>query len=273
MDLSTLIGIGAAFVAIFGTQIIEGGDPMSIILIPPLILVFGGTIGAGMAGGIMRDTTGLIGQLKRAFISKPISAEDLVESVVSLAQRARREGLLALEDAAKEITHPFLRRGLELAIDGTDPEELGEILHAEVDAKRKADRLGAKIFNDMGGYGPTVGIIGTVIGLVHVLQELSDPGKLGPLIAGAFVATLWGVMSANLIWFPVYHRLRRVSDLECDQMLLAVEGILAIQAGANPRLVAQRLKSLLPPESGKAKDAKGADKGEKADKTDKAKAA
>jgi chemotaxis protein MotA len=247
MDPSTLIGVGLAFVAIFTAQIMEGGSPTSIILLPPLLLVIGGTLGAGMAGGILRDVTGLVGQLKRAFTSKVEPAESLVDSVVALAQRARREGLLALEEAAKDVTHPFLKRGLELAIDGTDPEELAEILQAEVDAKRKADRAGAKIFADMGGYAPTIGIIGTVLGLVHVLEQLSDPGKLGPLIAGAFVATLWGVMTANLIWLPIGHRLKRVSELECDQMEMVIEGVLAIQAGSNPRLVAQRLRSLLPP--------------------------
>jgi chemotaxis protein MotA len=258
MDPSTLIGVGLAFVAIFTAQIMEGGNPASIILLPPLLLVIGGTVGAGMAGGILRDTTGVIGQLKRAFTSKVESAESLVDSVVALAQRARREGLLALEDAAKDVEHPFLKRGLELAIDGTDPEELAEILQAEVDAKRKADRAGAKIFADMGGYAPTIGIIGTVLGLVHVLEQLSDPGKLGPLIAGAFVATLWGVMSANLIWLPIGNRLKRVSELECDQMEMVIEGVLAIQAGSNPRLVAQRLRSLLPP--GTASPEKPADK-------------
>jgi chemotaxis protein MotA len=249
MDPSTLIGIAVALGSIFMTQIIEGGSPMSIILLPPMLLVFGGTIGAGMAGGILRDAKGVIPQLKRAFSSRSTAPVELVDAVVSLAQRARKEGLLALEDEAREVSDPFLRRGLELAIDGTDPEELGEILQAEVAAKRKADRVGAKIFNDMGGYAPTIGIIGTVIGLVHVLEQLSDPAKLGPLIAGAFVATLWGVMSANLIWLPIANRLKRVSELECDQMELAIEGVLAIQSGSNPRLVAQRLKSLLPPDT------------------------
>lgn len=249
MDPATLIGIALAFGVVFLSQILEGGSPASIILLPPMLLVFGGTIGAGMAGGILRDAKGIFPQIRRAFSSRSTSPTDLVDTVVSLAQRARREGLLALEDEAREVADPFLRRGLELAIDGTDPEELGEILHAEVAAKRKSDRVAAKIFADMGGYAPTIGIIGTVIGLVHVLEQLSDPNALGPLIAGAFVATLWGVLSANLIWLPIANRLKRVSELECDQMELAIEGVLAIQSGSNPRLVAQRLRSLLPPES------------------------
>jgi chemotaxis protein MotA len=247
MDPATIIGIVLGFAAIFGANIMEGGNPMSIMLVPPLILVLGGTLGAGMAGGIMRDTTGIIGQLKRAMTMKKMPADQLIGTVVSLAERARREGLLALEEAAKDVEHPFLRRGLQMAIDGTDPEELSEILYSEVDAKRKADKAGAKIFADMGGYAPTIGIIGTVMGLVHVLENLSEPDKLGHLIAGAFVATLWGVMTANCLWLPIGARLKRVSEIECDQMELAVEGILAIQAGANPRVVGQKLRSLLPP--------------------------
>lgn len=248
MDPATIAGVLVAFALIFGSQIMEGGNPASIILIPPLMLVLGGTFGAAMAGGILRDATGAIGQLKRAFTGKVTQPGPLVEAIVKMAERARREGLLALEDAAKEIEDPFLRRGLTLAIDGTDPEELNEILHGEVDAKRKADTSGAKIFSDMGGYAPTIGIIGTVLGLVHVLANLSAPAELGALIASAFVATLWGVLTANVIWLPIGNRLKRLSELECAQMELAIEGIMAIQAGANPRLVAQRLKSLLPPQ-------------------------
>jgi chemotaxis protein MotA len=247
MDLATIVGIVLAFGGIFGAQVMEGGNPASLLLPAPMLLVVFGTLGAAMASGVLKDATGLPKQLIRAFTAKKVSSSDLVEAVVGLAERARREGLLALEDAAKSVTDPFLRRGLEMAIDGTDPEELGEILHGEVDAKRKADKSAAKIFADMGGYAPTIGIIGTVMGLVHVLSSLSDPSKLGEMIASAFIATLWGVMLANVVFLPMGARLKRVSEQECEQMELAIEGILAIQAGANPRLVAQKLKSLLPP--------------------------
>jgi len=147
----------------------------------------------------------------------------------------------------KDVENPFLKKGLQLAIDGTDSDELSTILEAEVDAKRKADKAAAKIFEGMGGYAPTIGIIGTVIGLVHVLESLSEPAKLGHLIAGAFVATLWGVMSANVMWLPMGNKLKRLSEIECAQMELVIAGIINIQAGANPRLVAQKLRSLLPP--------------------------
>lgn len=244
MDPASIIGLVLAFGSIFGSMVMEGGNPAALLVIPALILVMGGTIGACMASGILKDTVGLGKQFQRALMSKPTESAGLVDEVVKLADKARREGLLALEDAAKDVQDPFLKRGLQLAIDGTDGEELREILEAEVDAKRKEDKAGAKFFTDAGGFAPTIGIIGTVIGLVHVLENLSEPDKLGHLIAGAFVATLWGVMIANVVWLPLGNRLKRISELECAQMELTIEGILAIQGGANPRLVAQKLNSL-----------------------------
>ncbi len=246
MDPGTLAGIGLAFAAIFSSMILEGGSPTSILLVPPLVLVFGGTIGAAMAGGLMKDFLGIVGSLQRVLLGKATPSDTLVDDIVRLAEKARREGLLALEDAMKEVDSPFLKKGLQLAIDGTDSDELRDILEAEVEAKRKADRNGARLFESMGGYSPTIGIIGTVIGLVHVLENLSDPSKLGHLIAGAFVATLWGVLTANVLWLPMANKLKRLSDIECSQMELIIDGIISIQAGANPRLVAQKLRSLLP---------------------------
>lgn len=249
MDPATIIGIVLAFIAIFASMILEGGSPGSIFLVPPLILVFFGTLGAAMAGGMLKDTIALADSFKRVLLGSVGTADALVDDIVKLAEKARREGLLALEDAMKEVQDPFLKKGLQLAIDGTDSEELAAILEAEVDAKRKADKQAGSIFTAMGGYAPTIGIIGTVIGLIHVLENLSEPDKLGHLIAGAFVATLWGVLSANVMWLPMGAKLKRLSDLECAQMELVIAGIINIQAGANPRLVAQKLRSLLPPGS------------------------
>jgi chemotaxis protein MotA len=255
MDLSTIIGVVVALVIVFVVQILEGGHPASIILIPSMLLVFGGAFMAAMAGGVMKDALGAGKQLQKAFLAKVTPPNQLVDEVVKLAERARREGLLALEDAVKTVEHPFLKRGLQLAIDGTDPEELHDILHAEIAAKKKADKAGMKIFENMGGYAPTIGIVGTVMGLVHVLENLDKPETLGHSIAAAFVATLWGVLSANLIFLPVAARLTRLSGIEAEEMELVIDGVLAIQAGSNPRLVAQKLRSLLPPDAAKAAEA------------------
>jgi chemotaxis protein MotA len=255
MDISTIVGVVAALAIIFTVQILEGGSPSSILLIPSILLVFGGAFAAGMAGGVLKDSIGVGAQLQKAFLAKVTPATELVDSVVKLAERARREGLLALEDAVKTVEHPFLKRGLLLAIDGTDPEELADILHAEVAAKKKADKAGAKLFENMGGYAPTIGIIGTVMGLVHVLANLDKPAGLGEAISAAFVATLWGVLSANVIWLPIGARLNRLSQIEAEEMELVIDGVLAIQAGSNPRLVAQKLRSLLPPDAAKKAEA------------------
>ena len=246
MDRATTIGVGVAVLTVVGANVLEGGNPMSLVILPAMLLVFGGTIGAAVAGGTMADTKAAGKALVRAFTWKPAPAGELVPVVVKLADKARREGLLTLEDALVDVDDDFLKRGVSLAVDGTDPEELREILESEVDAKRASDKHAAKFFNDMGGYAPTIGIIGTVMGLVHVLENLSQPDKLGHLIAGAFVATLWGVMTANMVWLPVGSRLSRLSQVEAARMELVIEGVLAVQAGANPRVVAQRLNSLLP---------------------------
>jgi chemotaxis protein MotA len=245
MDPATMIGAGLALVAIFGSLIMDGGSVSSMILIPPILLVFGGTIGAAIAGGVMADAKRLPKSLIKAITAKVTTPEGGVAIIVKMAETARRDGLLALEGDVAKVEDPFLRKALEMAIDGTDADEVAEILGIEVDAKRSADAAAAKIFSDMGGYAPTIGIIGTVLGLVHVLGNLGDPSTLGGKIASAFVATLWGVMTANIFWFPLGNRLKRVSATECEQMELAIEGVLAIQAGANPRLVAAKLNSMV----------------------------
>jgi len=246
MDPAGLIGIGIAFVAIFGAMFLEGGDPMSIMLPGPLLLVWIGTIGVGMAGHTIKDVLSSFKAVPSALKSKRPDPAATVETVVGLADRARREGLLALEDATRTIDEPFLRGGLQAAIDGTDPDDLRTILEDKIATKRTSDRMHAKYFADMGGYAPTIGIIGTVISLVHVLENLSKPAELGHSIAGAFVATLWGILSANVVWLPLSARIRRISDLECTSMEVTLEGLIAVQAGANPRLVGERLRSLLP---------------------------
>ncbi len=246
MDPAGFIGLVIALGAIFGALVMEGANPMSIMLPAPLLLVWVGTIGVGIAGHTLKDVIASFKAVPRALTSTVPDPTETVETLVSLADRARREGLLALEDAARDIDDPFLRSGLQAAIDGTDPDDLRMILEDKISTKRTRERMQSKYFQDMGGYAPTIGIIGTVISLVHVLENLSDPSSLGHSIAAAFVATLWGILSANVIWLPLGARIRRISDLECAQMEVTLEGLLAVQAGANPRLVSERLRSLLP---------------------------
>ncbi|PWJ52585.1 chemotaxis protein MotA [Quadrisphaera granulorum] len=254
MDPASLIGLGIAFGAILLAIILEGSSPMSVVLIPPMILVILGTIGAGFTGIRMADLPIIINALIKALTGKAVNMESTIDIIVSLAEKARREGLLALEDAAKDVDDKFLKDGLQAAIDGADPEDLREMLHSKIDTKKATDKVGAAFFATAGGYAPTVGIIGTVVSLVHVLENLSEPAKLGHMIAAALVATFWGLLTANIILLPLSARLKRLSETEAAQMELVVEGLMAVQAGANPRLVGQRLRSLVP-ETGKAKAA------------------
>lgn len=246
MDVATPIGIAGAMGVIVTANVLEGGSPASLILLPPMLLVFGATLFVTLAGGTLADAKSSLRALKDAFAGGVAPAGDVVPAVVSLAEKARREGLLALEDSVKELEDPFLAKGVTMAIDGTDPEEVREILEAELGAKKRTDKQAAKFFADAGAYAPTVGIIGTVMSLVHVLENLANPAALGHMIAAAFLATLWGVLSANVLWLPIASRLKRLSELEASRMELVIEGVAAIQAGANPRIIAQKLASLLP---------------------------
>jgi len=246
MDPASLIGIVAGLFIIILANILEGGNPMSLLLMAPMLLVFGTTMMVSLAGGTLPDAISSFKALAKSLTGGVPPAGGLVPTVVSLAEKARREGLLALEDQLREVDDPFLVKGVSMAIDGTDSEELRDILEAEVSARKASAKQDAKFFADAGAYAPTIGIIGTVMGLVHVLENLAQPEELGHLIAGAFVATLWGVMSANVIWLPLGNRIKRLGELEVARMELTIEGIAAIQSGANPRIVAQKLRSLLP---------------------------
>jgi chemotaxis protein MotA len=167
--------------------------------------------------------------------------------MVSLAEQARREGLLALDARLSSIDDAFTRKGLQLVVDGTDPELVRGILDAELDGMVARHAAGATTFEKAGGFSPTMGIIGTVMGLVHVLQNLTAPATLGPAISSAFIATLMGVGAANVIYLPVANRLKAMSAAEVELRMLTVDGLLAVQAGDNPRIVADRLTSYLPP--------------------------
>ncbi|MGZ4611843.1 MAG: flagellar motor protein [Kineosporiaceae bacterium] len=243
MDPAAIVGVVLGFVAVFGTQILEGGSPASILLIPPLFLIFVGSAGAALASNTLPGMLGGIKWLIYAMTAKKSDPEAVIEPLVKMAERARREGLLALESEVESVDDPFMKRGLQMAVDGTDPDDLYEILTAEVRAKKASAKAGAGFWTDAGGYSPTIGIIGTVVGLVHVLENLSDPSKLGKLIAGAFVATLWGVMSANIMFLPFGKRIVAVATAEAARMELVIDGVLAIQAGSNPRVVATKLRS------------------------------
>ncbi|MCU1443184.1 MAG: Flagellar motor protein MotA [Cryobacterium sp.] len=249
MDPATLIGIVLAFGALFAMITLEGSHLTAILLPAPMILVFGATIAVGIAGGTLRDFVTAMKALPGAFRGKITPPQAIIDQVVGLAETARSKGLLALEQEAEGVDDPFLRGALQNIADGTDGDELRILLEDEIATRAKADRTAAKFFMALGGYAPTVGIVGTVVSLTHVLENLSSPDTLGPMIATAFVATLWGLLSANFLWLPIGSRLKRLADLEVDRMSLVMEGALAVQAGSQPRLLGERLRAMVPAEA------------------------
>ena len=260
LDRLTPMAIGGGLVAIFMSMIVDGSSPTLLFKPAPVILVFGGTFAAAAAGFMKSDVTKVKGIIKAAMgVPEPDPTEE-ISQLVKLAELARREGLLALDKAADSVEDPFFRRGLEMTADGVDPEEIQDILEGEIVAMKERHRAGAKFFGDMGGFSPTLGIIGTVIGLIHVLANLNNPNAIGPAISSAFTATLWGVLAANLLWLPISNKLKRASEIEVHHKRLIVDGLLAIQAGSTPRLIQARLQSFLAagdrePGTGQAKEA------------------
>jgi len=248
MDPVTLIGFGVSIVALFVFMTLEGVAPGALLFLPAIILVIVATFGAAIASQTMADLKKMPAWFKMGVLpAKVPPVTDQIATLVSLAEKARKEGLLALEAQVKDISDPFLKRGLQMGIDGTDPEELRTVLEGEIAAKKGEDKVAAKFFNQMGGYAPTIGIVGCIVGLINVMGNLSDPEALGPMIAAAFVATLWGVMAANFWFLPMGAKILRVSELQAAQMELLVEGITEIQAGTSPRAVRQKLTALVPP--------------------------
>jgi chemotaxis protein MotA len=225
--------------------------------ISALLLIIAGTGGVTLASVGMESMKRIPQLYKLVINSEPPAIQERVELLVSLAEQARREGLLALDAKVGEIEDDFTKKGLQLVVDGTDPELVREILEAEIDGMTARHHAGALPFEKAGGFAPTIGIIGTVMGLVHVLQNLSAPSTLGPSISSAFIATLMGVGSANVIYLPVANRLKAMSAEEVELRTLTLEGILAVQAGDNPRVVADKLTSYLPPAERNAEESEG----------------
>ncbi|HEX8753133.1 MAG TPA: flagellar motor protein [Solirubrobacterales bacterium] len=253
MKASTAIGIAAAFAGLLLGALMEGSQVAAFFNIPAMLIVLGGTFGATLASTSMESMKRIPALYKKAMSGERPDLAGRVELMVSLADRARRDGLLALEGEIEKLDDEFTRKGLQLVVDGTEPELVLQVMENEIDGTNSRHAAGRAVFEKAGGFAPTMGIIGTVMGLVHVLENLDAPSTLGPAISGAFIATLYGVASANVIFLPVANRLKHTSDSEVALRELTIEGVLAIQAGDNPRIVADKLAAFVPPEErGKA---------------------
>src|SRR3954453_4323918 len=247
MKASSAIGLVVAMVGLYLGATMEGSNPMAILSPSAMLIVLGGTLGAVIVGTSFASITNIPKTYMKAFNPPQHDLNAKVAELVGYAEAARRDGLLALDEVTSTIEDPYTKKGLQLVVDGTDPDLVADILESENEAMRKRHAASVQPFDKAGGYAPTMGIIGTVFGLIHVLGNLDKPATLGPSISAAFVATLIGVPSANVIYLPIAARLKQLSQAELHARALVVEGILAIQAGDNPRVVESKLITFVPP--------------------------
>lgn len=238
--------------------ILEGGNPMAFLNLPAALIVFGGTFGVTFAATSLEQMKAVPVLYRRVMEDETRDLQGRVDLLVGYAEKARRDGLLALDEEIQQLDDEFTRKGLQLVVDGTDPEVVREILENELDGMAARHTHARQPFEKAGGFAPTMGIIGTVMGLVHVLEQLDQPEMLGPAIAGAFMATLYGVGGANVVFIPVANKLKQSSGEEQELRTMTIEGVLAIQAGDNPRIVADKLMSFVPPAERRSPDAKPA---------------
>jgi chemotaxis protein MotA len=247
MDSTTIIGIVAGIGAMLLGFMMEGGHAGALFAPSAAVIVFGGTIGATVVGCSLEELRTVPNILKIVFTSQKYDPQTKIRDLSTLAEKARREGLLSLEQEAENVEDKFMRQGLQLVVDGTDPQLTRNILETEMYSVEQRHKSGIDIFEAAGGYAPTMGIIGTVMGLVHVLGNLMNPDELGPAIAVAFIATLYGVCSANLLWLPIATKLKNKSHKERLIREMVLEGILSIQAGESPMIIREKLLAFLKP--------------------------
>jgi len=249
MDLATIggliIGVGAILVAF----VIEGGNLSAVTQAPPMILVIGGTLGAATITTSFRTIRNIPNLLWISFRGKSPDKHATVENIVALSEKARREGVLGLEKDLEMVDDKFFRKALQLVVDGTEATMIRQIMETEVNYLTERHRKGIALFKAMGGFSPTLGIIGTVLGLIHALSSTGDAARMATAIAGAFIATLWGIGMANLCYLPIGDKLRMRHEEEVANLDLIIEGLIGIQSGDNPRVIRSRLMSFVEPET------------------------
>lgn len=250
MDIGIILGVLVAMGAILGGNILEGGHLESLIGIPAFIIVIGGTIGAVLVQFPLPVVKGAVSAGIGLLKPKKADHAKLVDELVSFAQLARKDGVLGLEKVAGNASHPLLRKGVLMAVDGCDSEVIRSTLETVISQEEHHVDNSAKVFEAAGGYCPTVGIIGAVLGLIHVMGNLADIEAVGKGIAAAFVATIYGVAAANIVFLPLAGRIKVRHAEATSQMELVLEGILAIQAGLNPKIVKERLAAYVPSHGG-----------------------
>ena len=243
MDILSVVGLILSFGAIFGGQYLEGGHISAIMNSVALLIVLGGTVGAVMLQTPLNTFVRALKMTSWVFFPPKISPEDMLDKILNWSQVARREGLFKLENLSDLESDLFVQKGLQLIADGGTPEMIRDILENDLDIQEQADIQSSKVFEAMGGYSPTIGIIGAVLGLIHVMGNLADPSSLGAGIAVAFIATIYGVGLANLLFLPIGSKLRALIDRRSQMYMMLIEGLISVANGENPRNIESRLQA------------------------------
>jgi chemotaxis protein MotA len=251
VDIATVLGIVSG-VVLFLWAIMIDGSLNDFIDTPSILIVLGGTAAGTLISYPLNRVLDVIKILKVVFTKKIIDAAEIIKIIVELAETARREGLLALEDAALQIDDQFLQKGILLVVDGTDPELVRSILETELSFLEERHKSGQSIFETMGALAPAFGMIGTLVGLIQMLKNLDSPEAIGPGMAVALITTFYGALLANLVFIPIAGKLSVRSSEEVLLKEVMIEGMLSIQAGENPRIIEEKLKAFLSPNIRKA---------------------
>jgi chemotaxis protein MotA len=243
MDLATIIGMCIGFGAVFGGAVLEGLHINALIQPTAALIVLGGTFGAAFISFPLPSVIKAFKDVRIAFLPPKVDPEAVVKDIINYATKARRNGLISLEQEAQSVKDPFIKKGISLVVDGIDPQKLRETLEAEIMSYEDHTKHSIEFYEAAGGYAPTIGIIGAVLGLIHVMSNLSDTSKLGAGIAVAFVATIYGLMTANMVCLPIGSKLKIRMKEEVVRRVMIVEGLIAIQNGENPHFIEQKLKA------------------------------
>lgn len=245
MDKLTLLGLLIGVVGIMSGQILEGGNLSILLQGAAFLIVFGGTLGAVMVQSPAKVFFTALKMGKWAFVEPKLNGRLLLRQLTDWSTLARKEGVLALEARIPAISDPFLKKGLQLVVDGASPEKIREVLDVDIHRWEQLRWQSARVWEAAAGYSPTIGIIGAVLGLMHVMQNLSEPAKLGSGIAVAFVATIYGVAFANLLFLPIANKLKAIIMRQTDIYEMVVDGLVGIASGDNPRMVETKLQGYI----------------------------
>jgi chemotaxis protein MotA len=245
MDILSLLGVIIGFGAILVGNALEGGHLDSLMQLTAFMIVAGGTVGAAMVQTPLPIFITAMKSTAHVFFPPKVAASEAIQKILEWSNIARKEGLLGLESMVQGESDAFAQKGLQLLVDGTEPDTIRAILEVELSAREQHDQQAAKVYEGMGGYSPTIGIIGAVMGLIHVMQNLSDPSKLGSGIAVAFVATIYGVGLANLLFLPFANKLKAQVHKQTQFREMVIEGIVSISHGENPRNIETKLQGYL----------------------------